>query len=72
MLCSEQKMEAVSPRCSIKKPVLKNFVRFTGKHLCRSLINKLAGLQPETLLKSRLRHKYFPVNFAKFFRTTIL
>ena len=29
-----------------KKGVLKNFAKFTGKHLCQSLfLNKVAGLQ---------------------------
>ena len=32
-------------RCSIRKGVLKNSVRFTGKHLCQRLfLNKFAGL----------------------------
>ena len=32
-------------RCSIKESVLKNFTKFTGKHLCQSLFfNKVAGL----------------------------
>ena len=31
-------------RCSIKKGVLRNFTKFTGKHLCRSLFfNKVVG-----------------------------
>ena len=31
-------------RCSIKKGVLRNFSKFTGKHLCQSLFfNKVAG-----------------------------
>ena len=35
-----------------KKGVLRNFAKFTGKHLSQSLFfNKDAGLQPETLLK---------------------
>ena len=42
-----------------KKGVLKNFAKFTGKHLC---------LRPETLLK---RVRCFPVNFAKFLRTPL-
>ena len=33
----------------------KNFAKFTGKHLCWSLFNKVAGLKA-----------CFPVNFAKF------
>ena len=39
-------------RCYIKIAVLKNFVKFIGKHLCQSLLfNKVAGLRPTTLLK---------------------
>ena len=34
--------------------------------------NKVVGLQPKTLLKSRHRHKYFPVSFAKFVKTGFL
>ena len=31
-------------RCSVKKGVLRNFLKFTGKHLCQSLFfNKVAG-----------------------------
>ena len=57
-------------RCSIKKGVLENFTKFTGKHLCQSLFfKKVAGLRPVNLLKRRLWHWCFPVNFAKFSRT---
>ena len=53
-----------------KKGVLRNFAKFTGKHLCQSLFsNKVASLTPATLLKKRLWHRCFPVNFAKFLRT---
>ena len=49
-----------------RKDVLRNFAKFTGKHLCQSLfLNKVAGL---TVLKKRFRHRCFPVNFAKFLR----
>ena len=31
-------------RCSVRKGVLRNFAKFTGKHLCQSLLfNKIAG-----------------------------
>ena len=31
-------------RCSLRKDVLRNFAKFTGKHLCQSLfLNKVAG-----------------------------
>ena len=55
-------------KCSMKG-VLKNFIKFTGKHLCRSLcFNKVAGLRPATLLKKRLWHRCFLVNFLKILR----
>ena len=55
-------------RCSMKKCVLKNFVKFTGKHLCQRLFfNKVAG--PAMLLKKGLWHRCSPVNFTKFLRT---
>ena len=54
-----------------KKGVLREFTKFTGKHLCQSLFfNKVAGLRPATLLKKRLWHRCFPVNFVKFLRAT--
>ena len=34
-------------RCSVRKDVLRNFTKFTGKHLCQSLFfNKVASLRP--------------------------
>ena len=54
----------------MQKGVLRNFTKFTGKHLCQSLFfNKVAGLRLSTLLKKRLRHRCFLVNFVKFIRT---
>ena len=62
--------DIVPPEVFCKKGVLRNFVKFTGKHLCQSLLfNKAAGLKPETLLKTGLWHRCFPVNFSKFLRT---
>ena len=66
-----QDLEAVVQRCSVKKGVLRNFTKFTGKHLCQSLFfNKVASLRPATLFKKRLWHRCFPVDFVKFLRTT--
>ena len=42
----------------MKKDVLKNFTKFTGR--------------PATLLKKRLWHRCFPKKFANFLRTTFL
>ena len=40
----------------------------------KRLVSKSMYLQsrPATLLKNRLWHRYFPVNFTKFFRATLL
>ena len=47
------------PRCSVKKGVLRNFAKFTGKHLCQRLFfNKVA--------KKRLWHRCFHMIFEKF------
>ena len=57
----------------MKKGVLRNFTKCTGKHLCQSLFfNKVAGLGPVALLNKRLRHRRFPVDFVKFLRTPFL
>ena len=57
-------------RCSVEIGVLRNFVKFTGKHLSQRLFfNKVAGPRPLTLLKKSLWHRCFPVNFTKFLRT---
>ena len=51
-------------RCSIKKGVLKNFAKITGKHVCQSLFfNKVAGLRMWTLTQ------VFSCEFAKFLKT---
>ena len=43
----------------IKKSVLKDFAKFTGKHLYRSLyFNKVAGERPSTLLKKTLAQEF--------------
>ena len=60
-------------RCSIWKGVLINFTNFTGKQLCQnSFFNKVEGLRPTALLKKRLWHRCFSVNFVIFLRTPFL
>ena len=50
-----------------EKVVLRDFTKFTGKHLYQSFFfTKVAGI------KERLQHKCFPVNFVKFLRTPFL
>ena len=50
-------------RCYIKIVFLKNFAKFTGKHLCQSLF--------ATLLKKRLWHRFF-CEFCEIFKSTFL
>ena len=48
------------PKCSVRKGVFRNFSKFTGKHMCQSLI----------FIKLQVSgHRCFPVNFAKSLRT---
>ena len=53
-----------------RKVVLRNFLKFTGNTCAR--VSFSTGLRPATLLKKRLWHRCFPVNFAKFLRTPFL
>ena len=57
-------LQKQSPGGALKKGALWNLAKFTGKHLWQSLSG--------TLLKKRLWRRCFPVNFAKFLRTTFL
>ena len=58
------------PEVFRKKVFFENFPKLTRKHQCQSLsFTKVAGLSPLTLLKKRLWHRCFPVDFAKFPRT---
>ena len=50
---STDKHNKQSPWGVLSKDVLKNFAKFTGKHLCWSLLfNKVAGWEPETVRSS--------------------
>ena len=57
LMCSE----AATKSCSNKRGVLRNFTKFTGKHLCQSFF-----------LNKRLWQRCFPENFSKFRRTPFL
>ena len=60
-------------KCSVRKGVLRNFAKFTGKRLCQRLFfNKVAGLACTFIKKESLAHRCFPVNFVKFLRTPFL
>ena len=68
LTCRSSRLEVLC-----KTGVFRNFVKFTGKHLCQRLFfNKVAGLRALTLLKKRLWHKCFPVNFVNLPRKSFL
>ena len=58
--------EVAAQRWSMKKGVLKNFAKFTGKHLWQSLF------LTASFLEKRLWHRCFPMNLATFLRTLFL
>ena len=59
-------------KCYFKKAALKNFAKFTGRHLFWSLLfNNIVDLRHETLFKKRPQRRCFPLNFVKFLRTPI-
>ena len=55
------------PEVFCKKRVLRNFTKFTGKHLRQSVL-----LRHATLLKKTLWYRCFPVSYVKFLRTPFL
>ena len=71
----KQNSEAVVQRCSVKKVFLE-ISQNSQENTCArvSFLIKLqdSGLRTATLLKKRLWHRCFPVNFVKFLRTPFL
>ena len=61
--CNNKRNRSSHPELFCKKGVLGSFTKFTGKHLSQSVFFK--SLRPGTLLKKRLWHRCFPVNFVK-------
>ena len=55
------------PEVFCKKGILRNFAKFTGKHLCQRPF--FAGLRPASLLIKSFWRRCFPVNFAIFLGT---
>ena len=61
--------ESAAERCSITKGALKNFAKFTGKHLCQSpLFNNVPGLRPAILLKKETSTQVFSCEFCEMFK----
>ena len=63
-------LEAVAQRCSVKKVFLEIWQNSQKNTSARVFFNKVAGLRPATVLKKRLCHRCFPVNFEKISRNT--
>ena len=61
------------PEVFCKKDVLRNFVKFTGKHLCQSIFfNKVAGLSPEAcnFIKKETLAQVFSCGFCEISKNT--
>ena len=59
-------------RCSVRKVVYQNFVKFTGKHLCQSLLlNKVADLRACNFIKKETLTQVFSCEFCRNFINTI-
>ena len=74
-ICFDKTKQNSGVRGSHPEVLCKNlfFAKFTEKQLFeRIFLNKVACLSPATLLKKRLWHRCFPMNFAKFLGTPIL
>ena len=53
------------------KGILRNFAKFTGKHLCQSLIfNKVAGLIPVILLEKETLTQVFSCKVCEISKNT--
>ena len=64
-----------SPDMFRKKVVLRNFKKFTGKHLCQSLFfNNVAGLRPQAcnFIKKETVAQVFSCEFCEIFMNTFL
>ena len=59
------------PEVFCRKCVLKNFAKFTGKHLWQSFFfNKVAGLRPSNFIKKETLPQVFSCEFCKIFKST--
>ena len=58
--------EGVAQRGSVTKVVLKNFTKFTGKHLCQSLLfYKIGGLEACNFIKKETMAQVLSCEFCK-------
>ena len=57
-------------RCSLRKYVLRNFAKFTGKHLCQGLF--ISGPKACNFIKKDTLTQVFSCEFCKIFKNTFL
>ena len=72
---NQNKFRSSCPEVFSKKGVLRNFTKFTGKHLYQSLLlNKVAGLRPEGFhfIKKQTLTQVFFCKFCEVFKGTFL
>ena len=63
-------IRSIPRSCSVRRGVLRNFAKFTRKHICQAPFFKTCCRHKTcNFIKKRLRHTCFPLNFAKFIRT---
>ena len=79
MICSTNQLTGFCMMATLRFNELNRFYKMkTDEQYLEALVgrcqrlffNKVAGLRPGTLLKKSLWHRSFPVNFAKFLRTS--
>ena len=58
------------PEVLCKKGFLKNFIRFTGKHLCQSLFFKEVVDDAYNVIKKETLSQVFSCKFCEFFKNT--
>ena len=66
------KQSTSHPEVLCKKGILKNFTKFTGKHLCQSLfLNKIVGQSPVcNPIKKKTMTQVFSCEFCEIFKNT--
>ena len=69
MITSMTNSRSSCPEVFCKKGVLTNFAKFTGKHLCQSLFNKIPGLRPN-FIKNKTLAQVFSCEFTGISKNT--
>ena len=66
VFCKRYMFRSSHQRCSMKKGVLRNFKKYTGKHLCQGLFfQKVAGLRLSNFIKKETPVQVFSCELCK-------